>query len=117
MNVDKLVEAIAQALQKAGGEAVRVWPEMVRYHWGQAIGGVFVWALALSLAIWCSRRGVAALRADPYADAPGTWLPPLVAAGALWVGVLIVLMIGGSTTVATLLAPEASLILSLMGQK
>jgi len=29
VNADKLVETLNQALQKAGGEATRVWPDMV----------------------------------------------------------------------------------------
>lgn len=119
MNIDKLVETLNQTIQKAGGEASRVWPEMVAAH---AMTATFVVAVSSLFGLIALTAAMAflikALRYQPPPDrfqrgmADGDYLGVMVI--ALIVAGFCSLPIGFN--IASVFHPEAGLVRSLLGR-
>lgn len=109
--MEKVAELVAAAAAKVGVEAARVWPEMVRYRWVTAVAeliGLAFATLVLSVLLWRSM----VLYKRSYEDE--VWLVAVVLSGLLLLVCLGAVTIVGPTIVGTIIAPEASLVRSLL---
>jgi hypothetical protein len=49
--VEKLVDAFLSAVRQTGGEAARVWPEVVRVYWWESFMTVVGWTVVMMLGV------------------------------------------------------------------
>lgn len=114
MNVDKLIETLNQALQKAGGEAARVWPDMVAQYafgakWWAWVSFVSAGVFGL-VALACLGLMVWGLKEDEDCALGG-------GLGALVTGFAAVIFMGiGIYHLGIAYYPEAALVRSLVGK-
>ena len=107
-----LIEQLTQLIQQAGGQAERVWPDLVAYHWWRSmttvIGALLFWVATGLGSINVLRRG-RVVKDEKVKD----WEPYYIIGYALWIVPLFVLLLFLQGEISTLLYPESSLIRSL----
>lgn len=108
--MDKLIETLNQAIQKAGGEAGRVWPQMVAAHQAEhvvaLVFGALLIGVGIPLMVWCAKRAV-----DAHEDGAG------IAAGVVAMACGLAIIVGlvlVPTSITGVLYPEADMVRSLL---
>lgn len=121
--MEQFVEMFRDAAAVVGIEAARVWPQMVLLHWIKAVWAVFLFVAVLPLSLFIGVRSVRLgfAEREEFEKRDTNLLQVKVIVGSvvgLAVGMflLIGLLIGGGSTLGTLIAPEASLVKQIISQ-
>ena len=115
--MDQFVELFRNAAIVVGIEAARVWPQMVLLHWIKAVWTTILYITVLPLAAVITWRSVklAVTKQTEWEEYRFNIVHLKVIAGGVTGGMvttilLLSLLLSGSTTLGTLVAPEASLV-------
>lgn len=108
--MDKLIEQLGKLIERAGGEASRVWPDMVALYWWQTLAGMMA---CVTLGTIC--YGVAWRTYRHVKDKNGHE-DLLVAVALLCIVATLLLIVGSCASIPDLLRPEAALINSFRGK-